>query len=146
MSEFLRDTFIKNVSLNKDRLRKINDVFVELADMNNKGLTDSGDDTKKFLLLKYVIRFDNKGFMLYSLDKVLKYLQGSRKTDRIIFMLDSPESHLSNAQFGKKAELRFDANDINNCYLSVQDDDSNWVDAAFCKIDEELNKYKNKHF
>ncbi len=146
MSNFLRDTFIKNISLNEDRLRKINDVFVELAVSNNQGLQNTEEDTKKYILLKYIIRFDNKGFLLNEFDKVIKYLQGSKKTERIIFHLDSNESYFSNAQYGKKVELRFDANNPNNCHLTVQDDNSDWVDSTFCKIEEELNKYKNKHF
>lgn len=146
MSKFLRDRYIKNISLNDDRLNKLNDVFLELRSSNNANLPDTDEGRNQGVVLTYVIRFDNKGFTLTDFDKVIKYHNGAKNTERIIFILDSNQSHFSNAQLGKRIELRFDKNDPNNCILSVQDDDPEWVDSTYCKIEEELSKYRNKHF
>lgn len=146
MNRFLRDEQVKNRSLNEDKLRKINDVFVEIAKLNNAGLPDTDEGKKKWAMVNYIIRFDNKGFMIHDFDTFLKYLNGAKKIERVIFILDSNESYLSNAKYGKNAELRFDVKDENNCFLRVQDDSSDWVDLAFCKIAEEIAKYKNRNF
>ena len=146
MSRYLRDTYIKNISLNEDRLHLINDAFVEIANTNNRGLPDDDDGKNKTAIVSYLIRFDNKGFVLHDFNEVLKYHKNSKKIERIFFIVDTNQSHFSNAQFGKRAELRFDSKEPNNCILTVQDDDQNWVNATFCKIEEELSKYKNRNF
>lgn len=147
MSKYLRDEFLKNLSLNESKIQKINDAILEIAHETNSRLTQTTEAEKdKLVLPSYIIRFDNKGFLLYDFNKVLKYFKEARKVERVIFILDFIESYVSNKQRGKCLELRFDKNDINNCYLSVQDDRSDWVDASFCKIKELLERYKNKNY
>jgi len=146
MSKYLRDEFLKNLSLNESRLKKINDVLCNIADESNRGLTRDEDRDKKLLLRSYIIRFDNKGFILHDFDTVMIYFREARKVERIIFILDNNESFFSNKQRGKSLELRFDTLDANNCYLVVQDDISEWLDASFLKVKELLNTYKNKRY
>jgi hypothetical protein len=100
----------------------------------------------KLLVPTYIIRFDNKGFRLHDFESVMKYFQEAHKIERIIFMLASVESIQANNIIGKSIELKFDANDINNCQLVVQDDDENWVDATYCKLKEVLDKCGNYHY
>ena len=134
-------------SLNESRLKKINDVLTDIADESNQGLTRGSEGPDRELLLpSYIIRFDKKGFILHDFEKVLRYFREARKVERVIFMLDTNESYLSNKQRGKSIELRFDIKDINNCYLAVQDDTSEWMDASFLKVTELLNTYKNKNY
>lgn len=143
VSKFLRDRFISNLSLNPERLMAISEILVALAETANQNV--SVDDPQR-VTTNYVIRFDNKGFVVDDFQTVLIYHNGAKRTERITFLLQSEASRLSNAQTGKLVELRLDALSTNNCSLSVQDDDAAWTDAAYCRIDEELRKYGNRHY
>ena len=143
MSTFLRDRYINNLSLNHDRLSAISNTFLEIANTSNRGLPDNDPNRVSVL---YLIRFDNKGFLLNNFATVLDYHKNSRKTERINFLLESGSSRATNGQVGKRADLRLDALNAGNCTLTVQDDDAVWTDSTFCRIDEELAKYGNKNF
>lgn len=142
MSQFLKDAALKNLKLTEERLQKINELIFEVAKELNQSLTGEGRD-KKNLLPSYIIRFDDKGFKLYEFEKVIKYFKEANKVERIIFALDSIES--VNRLFGKSIELHFDIKNPDNCFLTVQADESEWVDSTFCRIKELLDKYKNKN-
>lgn len=149
MSQYLRDEFLKSLSVSESALIKIDDDILEIANQVNKNLDmNSTDDNvrKKILIHSYIIRFDNKGFRLFGFDRVLKHFQDAHRVERFIFILESLESIKSNRIFGKSMELWLDAREANNCKLVVQDDDMNWVDSVFCKLKERLNKYKNRNF
>ncbi len=149
MSQYLRDQFLKNLSLSEEALTKINNEILELAEQVNRNLDANSTDEnvrKKILISSYVIRFDNKGFRLFSFDTVIKHFRDARRVERFIFILESVESIRSNKIFGKSLELWFDARETTNCKLIVQDDDVNWVGAVFCKLNERLDKYKNYNF
>ena len=59
MSQFLRDTFFKNLNLEEKAIQEINSELMHVRDEVNQ--TTSGI---KDLKLSYVIRFDQKGFVL----------------------------------------------------------------------------------
>lgn len=142
MSQFLRDAALKNLKLTEERLRKINELIFEIAREQNQVQTGEEKDKKK-LLPSYIIRFDDKGFKLYEFEKIIKYFNEANKVERIIFILDSIES--ANRLFGKSIELRFDNKNPDNCFLTVQADEGDWVDSTFCRVKELLDKYKNKN-
>lgn len=152
MSKYLRDEFIRNISLNEQTIKKIN---VDISEIKNRVNTDLAEKypqnqskvlDEKILLANYIIRFDNKGFRLFDFKEVLKHYNDAHKIERLIFVLESPESIKRHKLFGKNIELHFDALDANNCYLSVQDDDKDWVDSSFYKLKERLNECKNLNF
>ena len=146
MSQFLRDEYLRNLTITEDALRKINDDIEEITRQGNESLKTqfSGQDLiDRSLIRSYIIRFDGKGFRLFDFDKAFKYFQDAKKVERFIFVVDSIKS-LGRIQ-GKSIDLRLDAMDINNCTIVVQDDDNTWVDATFCKIRERLSRYKNNN-
>lgn len=144
MSDYLRDTTIRNISLSELQLGKINQLLSGILDTFNATLPDKA--SLQFLRQSYIIRFDNKGFLLYSFDEVMKYFNEARIIERVIFFLDSRENRNSNRSQGKHIELRFDAQNADNCLLVVQDDNKEWVDASFSNIKEQLENFSNKHF
>ena len=73
----------------------------------------------------------------------MRYFEDARRVERFIFTVDSIRGMTGNRLFGKSIDLRFDATDQNNCKLVVQDDDNNWVDAVFCRLNERIMRYKN---
>lgn len=144
MSQYLRDESLRNIDLDEESIRKINESILEIAKQTNA--TIQKDQTDKLLICSYVIRFDNKGFRLYDLETIMKYFQDARYIERFIFLLESAESIRTYRLSGNSVELKFDGKDINNCSLVVQSDDNNWVDATFWKLKERLSRYKNKNF
>lgn len=145
MSQFLRDAAIKNLNLNEERLLKINELIFEIAKEVTQTLAES-ERVNKILIPSYIIRFDNKGFKLYEFEKVIKYFKEAHKVERLIFILESVESISSNRLAGKSLELRLDILNIDNCFLTIQANEDDWVDATFCRTKELLDKYKNKNF
>lgn len=145
MSQFLRDTVLKNLKLTEDGLSKIKEIVLEIANEVNQHLTGESDRNKN-LTPSYIIRFDNKGFKLYEFEKVMKCFKEAYKIERVIFILESTESIQSNRLSGKSLELWLDALNPEKCFLTVQADESDWVDATFCRTKELLDKYKNKNF
>jgi len=69
MSKYLRDRYIKSLSLNNDRLRSISDSLLDVANTANQGLEENDPNR---VSVYYMIRFDNKGFLLADFDEVLK--------------------------------------------------------------------------
>lgn len=143
MSTYLRDRFLRNVSLNSDRLRSINQALLDIAQHANNGLEEN--DPKRVTLF-YLIRFDSKGFLLTDFEALLEHHKNSKITERINFHLDSALSRRSNKQTGKSVDLRLDVLNKDNCTMTIQDDDASWTEATFCRIDEELERYTNRNY
>ncbi len=147
MSNFLRDEYLKNLTLNEVALTSINRDIIEIVNRVNEELKKSltGDDLiKQHLLVSYVIRFDGKGFRLQDFGEIIRYFQDARRVERFFFNVDSISS--LNRVSGKAIELSLDISNANNCYIRVMDDNNVWVDATFHCLRERLSKYKNYNF
>ncbi|EHK4786516.1 hypothetical protein [Vibrio parahaemolyticus] len=143
MGTFLRDQHIKNVSVNEGLLQQINDFLSDRERSTNEVLEEKGAVQEDFLLLNYVIRFDNRGYKLSDFSDVKKYYLQASKVERIVYTLDSNRAVFSNKQQGTSIELRFDSNDPNNTYLQISSDDGDLVDSVFCGLLEVIKKYQN---
>jgi hypothetical protein len=146
MSRFLRDEYLKNLTISEKALEELNEEIIKLSKNEfTQLLAKHGkNNTKyknKFLMPSYIIRFDGKGFTLYEFKDLKDYFNKAKKVERIIFVLDSVDS--MHAIIGKKIEIRFDSYDVNNCFISVQDDEKEWVDSSFTNLREIISKYKN---
>src|SRR3990167_11357256 len=107
MSQFLRDEYLRNLTVNEDALRKINDDIEEITQQENQSLGKQfqGQDlTNRLLIRSYIIRFDGKGFHLFDFEKAIKHFHDAKKVERFIFVVDSISS-ISRIQ-GKSIELR----------------------------------------
>ncbi|AXX59670.1 hypothetical protein [Vibrio vulnificus] len=143
MGTFLRDQHIKNVSVNEELLQQIDDFLSDRERSTNEVLEEKGAVQEDFLLLHYVIRFDNRGYKLSNFSDVKKYYSQASKVERIVYTLDSNRAVFSNKQQGTSIELRFDSNDPNNTYLQISSDDGDLVDSVFCGLLEIVKKYQN---
>ena len=143
MSKYLRDSFITSVSLNANRIRTIASAFGDIAAAENANLPP-GDPQN--ISVRYMIRFDNKGFLLDDIDDVLANYSNAKKVERINFVLDSQLFRESNRTAGKAIELFLDSENSGNCTLTVQDDDSQWTEATFCRLSEDLRRIRNLNF
>lgn len=143
MAHYLRDQLLKNVTINADTLSQLSSVFSSRQSAINAGVSENEPDKKAFFT--YIIRFDNKGYRVFSLGELLQYFDQAREVERILFTVETVESLRSNRQTGTYLELRFDQKDHNTCFLSVTSNDRDWVDASFSSVQEVLTKCKNKN-
>jgi hypothetical protein len=144
MAHFLRDQQITNLSADEDMLRQINAAFESREAAINTGVP-ADDTTGKRALLTYVIRFDNKGYRVFSLDDLLRYFHQAKDVERVIFTVETGESLRSNRLVGAFLELRLDVRDPNLCLLTVTSNDGDWVEASFSAVQDVLIKCKNKN-
>ena len=94
--------------------------------------------------LTFIIRFDSKGYRLFSLDELLLHFRRAYGIERVIITIETPESLASNRHVGEHLEVKFDRLEEKNCSLSVTSDHSDWVDASYSAVMEVINKYKTK--
>src|SRR5271157_4723270 len=116
MALALRDQRISNVSIDSDKLTQINAVLEDRVKTVNALVPQNPD---KKASLSYIIRFDNKGYRVSTLDDVLRYFHQAKEVERVIFNLDTGESTRTNRQIGTYLELRLDEKDPNACMITV---------------------------
>ena len=144
MAHFLRDQQISNLSVTEDNLAQLCAVFADRASALNLGLLD--DDTSgRRAFLSFIIRFDNKGYRVFSLDDLLRYFRQAKAVERIVFTVETGASVQTNRQLGAMLELKLDENDRNGCFLTATSDDRDWVDASFSAVQDTLLKSKNRN-
>ncbi|HHT9910527.1 TPA: hypothetical protein ACT9LC_001693 [Legionella pneumophila] len=144
MAHFLRDQQITNVTISEEMIKQISALFVSRTTSFNMAIPVANDESKK-ALLSYTIRFDEKGYRVYSIDELLQYFQQAKEVERILFTLETGESLRSSRNIGAVMELKFDQKNPNNCSLMATSDDKDWVDASFSAVQDILIKCKNKN-
>ncbi|MCK5591794.1 MAG: hypothetical protein KAI72_07545 [Candidatus Pacebacteria bacterium] len=141
MSKFLKDLYLKNLTLSESAIEEINTEIENVINTANKGV---GPLSINYLILKYIIRFDGQGYTMYDYEEFKSYFKKAKKVERVLFAAYSIDSF--NAITGKCVNLNFDLNDLNNCYLGVTDDDKNWTNSIFNDLKQILDKHKNLYW
>ena len=144
MAHYLRDERVTNLSINADNLAQLSAVFADSAEALNAKVPENDDSGKK-AFLTYIIRFDNKGYRVFSLEDLLRYFRLAKEVERVLFTVETGESLRSNRLIGTYLELRVDEKDPNACFLAVTSDDKDWVDASFSAVQDVLIKCKNRN-
>lgn len=143
MAHFLRDQHITNVTITEDALKQINELFESRIDSFN-AVIPKDDNMDKKAFLSYIIRYDQKGYRIYSCKDLLKYFHQAKEVERILFRFETGDSIRLGRDFGAVMELTFDKNNTNNCNLVVTSDDKDWVDVSFSAVQDILVKFKNR--
>jgi uncharacterized membrane protein HdeD (DUF308 family) len=144
MAHFLRDQQIANVSITEENLIQLSALFSDRLGTLNASLNEA-DLADKRAFLTYIIRFDNKGYRVFSIDDLLKYFRLAKSVERVLLTVETAESLRSNRVIGTVLELRLDEKDPSASFLTVTSDDKDWVDASFAAVQEGLAKYKNRN-
>ena len=95
MAHYLRDERVTNLSINADNLAQLSAVFADRADALNAKVPENDDSGKK-AFLTYIIRFDNKGYRVFSLEDLLRYFRLAKEVERVLFTVETGESLRSN--------------------------------------------------
>lgn len=144
MSQYLRDEYLKNISLSEEALKELYEELLAIQVIENGKISNKMTDPH-YVFLTCTIRFDNRGFRLFNMNDVLKYFRSAKNVERIAFNLFSSSYFTSNSLSGKSVSICFDGKDVNNCQLKVDDDDKSWVDSCFLRHQEIIGRYGNKN-
>lgn len=137
MANYLRDSIVNNLSIDEDALNEICGKFEILCSKVN------ASGSEKAPICFYTIRFDKKGYIVYSCNDLLQYFRQAKEVTRIIFKLETKDSLESKRETGTYIELLL--GEKNPCNLVVTSDDKDWVDDSFLGLQEILTKYKNRN-
>lgn len=141
MAFYLRDKHITSIEIDEPRLRQFIGLFQGFLSAKIEGLPPEQAAADWFLT--YVIRFDEKGYRVFSGAELIDLFNQGRAVERVIIALDSKESLRSNRQTGAWAELKLDAVAPANSWLNVTSDIKADVDAAYAAIDDALKASKS---
>ncbi|MDP1644506.1 MAG: hypothetical protein Q8K35_06660 [Thiobacillus sp.] len=143
MAHFLRDQLISNVLITEESLTQLSAIFEDREKMLNgiAAATKSEDDEAT---LVFIIRFDNKGYRVFSIDDLLRYFQQAKSVERVLITLETTRSLRNNRQAGTFMELRLDEMEPHTSFLNVTSDDKDWVEASFSAVQEALDKYRHR--
>jgi hypothetical protein len=141
MAHFLRDQHVQNLAISDDSLTHINAVFVERFRHLQAELEKIGQQA----FLTYVIRFDNKGYRVFSLEELLNYFNQARVVERVIFSVESEKALNTNRIAGAFLELCLDAQDPSRCILASTSDNKDWAEASFASVHEAIAKFKTRN-
>jgi len=144
MAIYLRDQHIKNVSVDADAISQISKVFAERFTQLQAELKEK-DPQGKGAFFTYIIRFDNKGYRVFSLDELMLYFNQARHVERIIFTVESGDSIGSNRNLGAYVELCLDTQEPARCILVSSSDNKDWAEASFAAIHEVLAKFNTRN-
>jgi hypothetical protein len=143
MASYLRDQNVQNISIDADALSQISKVFAERFAQLQAEL--KGTESKGEAFFTYIIRFDNKGYRVFSLDELLRYFNQAHQVERIIVTVTSGEAIASNRNVGAYFELCLDTKDSARCVLIASSDNKDWAEASFAAIHEVLAKYRTRN-
>lgn len=143
MAFYLRDQHIQNVSTDAEALMQISHVFAErfaqlVAELKEKVPQGKGP------FFSYIIRFDNKGYRVFSLDELLRYFNQAGEVERIIFTVETGDAISSNRSIGAFLELCLDAKEPSRSILVASSDNKDWAEASFAAVHEVLTKCRTR--
>ena len=141
MAQFLRDKQVFAITLDEDALTEIFRVLERRA----TALQTSHLEKNESLVVFSVIRFDGKGYRVFSSEELLYYFRSSKSVERIVMTFQTGSAVSTNNAVGSFIDLWFDGSDPNQCWLRVSSDDSDWVDASFSTLEDSLRNLKNRH-
>lgn len=144
MARYLRDQYVQNISVDTDAISQISKVFAErFAQLQSE--PNINPPQGKGTFFTYIIRFDNKGYRVFSLDELMMYFNQGRHVERVIFTVESGDSVSSNRSVGAYLELCLDVRDPSRCMLVASSDNKDWAEASFAAVHEVLAKYKTNN-
>ncbi|MCK5575425.1 MAG: hypothetical protein KAI28_06395 [Sphingomonadales bacterium] len=143
MAKTLRDKFIHFVTVDEVLLNKLGVYF----DATLRSVNANHDiDSENYCRLAYVIRADGKGYETEDYEHVKSVFLSAIRVERINYKLESTSSRRSFKAEGRTIELRFDADNKDNCLIEVQGEDDVWVNAQFVSILDICEAHKNYNF
>lgn len=144
MAHYLRDQHIQNVSIDAEALIQINNVFAERFRQLQTELGEATPQGAK-AFFTYIIRFDGKGYRVFSLDELMGYFNQAKEVERLIFTVESGDALSSGRNVGAYLELCLDTKEPSRCVLVASSDNKDWAEASFATVHEFLAKCRTRN-
>tara|TARA_B110000977_G_scaffold193779_1_gene269271 strand:- start:714 stop:1511 length:798 start_codon:yes stop_codon:yes gene_type:complete len=145
MAHYLRDEQLFNITIDGDVIAQVIDVFMSRQVSMPENNDSPADPSQPATHLSFTIRFDGKGYRVFSLDSLLQHFKQATDVERVIFDLDSSKSIKSNKSVGSYLELKLDKNENATSFLSVASDDEDWTNNTFVAVKEVVNRARNRN-
>lgn len=144
MAHYLRDELLTNLTLTEDRLSQLDLALqARLPSMPENVPVGEGGDPP--VMMFYVIRFDGKGYRVFSFEALVAYFRQADYVERIAFVLESGVSLSTGRNVGSFAELRLDNREPSNSFIQVSSDDGDWVESTFAAGKDVLRRCANRN-
>lgn len=138
---YLRDRTYTGITVDERLLRQIYEVITAQAAVAPQALAIPA--TAVGGMHHVVIRFDNCGFRVWSIDELLGHYHSADRVERLAFVVESSQAVATQRGSGSYAELRLDVHEGNISHLVVASDDLVWVNNTFNAIFVALQRAKN---
>ncbi|EGQ8028974.1 hypothetical protein ACWOKN_004305 [Vibrio vulnificus] len=172
MANFLRDELLKNITIDEELLIQLSQELHVCVGELNQEIRTAYYNTHEFqqkikaeeelvennsgrpfvepyipkYRVSYIIRFDNKGYIVDTIEDLVNYFKTSKNVERLIMQI-KPE--VDNQVIGVSSRvnncfIEFKVDTINpyNCSFSVTGDDKGWVTANYSSFKDLIgNKY-----
>lgn len=139
MAQFLRDKKVRAITLTEESVRELCNIFWAKAAIP----TQTVNDAEEVKVPVFIIRFDNRGYKVFSTDELIAYWKQAAKVERLVLTTESLDSIRTNRSIGSMVELKLDAGDDNACWLVSSSENKDWMDGSFYAVDDCLQKCKN---
>lgn len=142
MARYLRDQQLQNITVSVELIEQIaNEIMRRSRTMPEYEPVDEDGDHDVFII--FTIRFDQKGYKVFTPEELIEYFNQASKVERIIFQIESGKSLSSNKAIGGYLDIRLD--NLQSSFLTVSSDNETWMDGAFAGINEIFEKHRNKN-
>lgn len=138
MAFYLVDEHIKNISLDIEKLELLSNLFFDRREQLAPVLYNPEDD----IWIVYTIRFDQKGYKVFSFKEFCGFFEQANNIERIIITLETTSSLNSGRTRGEYVELRLDTKDNNGCFLVSSSNNKDWCESSFNSINSLLSRYR----
>lgn len=140
MGQYLRDQKLENLKIDEAALDALSAVFVARANARNAAVQNVPDQVVPY----YILRFDEKGYRFTAFDDVKQHFTDAHKVERVLFVMESGADRQSAGLFGTRFDLKLDAKEANNCWLTVTSDDRQWMEDTFAAVADVLARYRSR--
>ena len=100
MGHYLRDELISNITVTEDLINQLVEILnVRSAALQRVMLEGEGDNLP---LLLITIRFDGRGYRVFTKEDLLRYFHRAKDIERLIIAIESPHQQIGWRVFGGK--------------------------------------------
>ena len=142
LARYLRDEQFENISINSNLLTQL-DVSLRRLILSTPEYNHVEAPQNSKVLIIYTIRFDGKGYRVFTIEELLEYFNQAQEVERIALQIETEGSLGSNRAIGSYFDLKFD--NKQSSFLTVSSDNEAWMNDSFTSTKEIIQKYRNKH-
>ena len=141
MARYLRDEQIENITINSELLSQMHNELLRLSKSIPELEAEVDSETNVHLV--YTIRFDQKGYRVFTINDLLTYFIQAQDVERIIVQIETKDSLNTNRIVGSFLDLRLDKTQVS--FLTTSSDNEAWMKDAFSSIRDILLKNSNNY-